>query len=258
MTIVMPTYGAPDVTFDAVKSLRRTVDAKRVRIVVVDDASAPEHQERLKELRGVDLVLAPENGGYSASVNLGLARAGDGDDVVVLNNDVIAHKHWLPRLQEAAYDEDITGIVGPAAALPRRADPVSRLLPQHGRARVVRPPLPVQARRPPAGAGGRRRHRRDRRLHVPAPRPDRRDRRLRRGLRRWATRTWTTACAPGTRGAWCATSRRRSSPISSRPPAAPTWATASASPRSASGAAGAAGSTSARCGPPTAGCGSST
>ena len=52
MTIVMPTYGAPDVTFDAVKSLRRTVDAKRVRIVVVDDASAPEHQERLQGAEG--------------------------------------------------------------------------------------------------------------------------------------------------------------------------------------------------------------
>ena len=43
---------------------------------MVDDASAPEHQERLKELKGVELVLAPENGGYSAAVNLGLERAG--------------------------------------------------------------------------------------------------------------------------------------------------------------------------------------
>ena len=118
VTIVMPTYGAPDITFDAVKALRRTVDAKRVRIVVVDDASAPEHQERLKELRGVELVLAPENGGYSASVNLGLERAGDGDDVVVMNSDVIAGRHWLPRLQEAAYDGDATGIVGPRLLYP--------------------------------------------------------------------------------------------------------------------------------------------
>ncbi len=118
VTIVMPTYGAPDITFDAVKALRRTVDAKSVRIVVVDDASAPEHQERLKELKGVDLVLAPENGGYSASVNLGLERAGAEDDVVVMNNDVMAGRHWLPRLQEAAYDAEITGIVGPRLLYP--------------------------------------------------------------------------------------------------------------------------------------------
>ena len=118
VTVVVPTYGPPDITFEAVGELRRTLDASRTRIVVVDDGSAPEHQERLRALDGAELVLAPENGGYSAAVNLGLEQAGERDDVVVLNSDVMAHKHWLPRLQQAAYDEHDVGVVGPRLLYP--------------------------------------------------------------------------------------------------------------------------------------------
>jgi GT2 family glycosyltransferase len=118
VTIVVPTFGPPDVTFGAVRALRRTTDAARTRIVVVDDASAPEHQERLHALEGAELVLADENAGYAASVNRGIERARPGDDVVVLNNDVIAHGYWLPLLQHAAYESDEVGIAGPRLLYP--------------------------------------------------------------------------------------------------------------------------------------------
>jgi GT2 family glycosyltransferase len=115
--LVVPTYGDPGLVLDAVRSLRRTTDASRTRIVVVDDASAPEHQARLREaLPDAELVLVPENRGYAAAVNAGIERGAAGEDVVVLNSDVIAHSHWLARLQQAAYDEDDVddvGIVGP-------------------------------------------------------------------------------------------------------------------------------------------------
>ncbi len=113
VTIVVPTYGDPALTLEAVRSLRRTVDPQRVRIVVVDDASPPEHQEPLRGMAGVDVVFAPENAGYAASVNRGLDRAGEADDVVVLNSDIVARPHWLEALQRAAYEkESEAGIVG--------------------------------------------------------------------------------------------------------------------------------------------------
>lgn len=113
VTIVMPTYGDPKMTIEAVRHLRRTVDADRARVVVVDDASTSEHQDRLRELSDVELVFAPKNAGYAASVNRGLDRAGSGDDVVILNNDVVARPHWLPALQRAACEkESVSGIVG--------------------------------------------------------------------------------------------------------------------------------------------------
>ncbi len=118
VTVIVPTFGPPDITFEAVRKLRRTTDASRTRIVVVDDGSPPEHQQRLRSLDGVQLVLSPENAGYSASVNRGLEQAGPEDDVVVLNNDVMAHRHWLPQLQHAAYDSHDTGVVGPRLLYP--------------------------------------------------------------------------------------------------------------------------------------------
>ena len=118
VTIVVPTYGPPDVTFRAVRSLLKTTDSARTRIVVVDDASAPEHRERLRALDNIELVLADENAGYAASVNRGIERARSGDDVVVMNNDVIAHRHWLPLLQHAAYASDDVGIAGPRLLYP--------------------------------------------------------------------------------------------------------------------------------------------
>jgi len=113
VVVVVPTYGPPDLTFDTVRGLRKTVDGSRTRIVVVDDGSAPEHRERLQALEGAEVVRSPDNAGYAASVNRGMELAGPGEDVVVLNSDVIPHPHWLPRLQQAAYVSDEIGVVGP-------------------------------------------------------------------------------------------------------------------------------------------------
>jgi glycosyltransferase involved in cell wall biosynthesis len=82
--------------------------------VVVDDGSSPEHQQALRSgLDGhAELVLSDVNEGYAASVNKGLRRAAEGEDVVVLNNDLLAARGWLESLQYAAYRDDGVGIVG--------------------------------------------------------------------------------------------------------------------------------------------------
>ena len=118
VTIVVPTFGAPETTIKAIRHLKRTTDPARVRIVVVDDGSAPGHQARLRTVSGVELDLTEENAGFAASVNRGIRRAGAADDIVLLNNDVIAHRYWLERLQRAAYLADRIGIVGPKLLYP--------------------------------------------------------------------------------------------------------------------------------------------
>ena len=118
VTIVVPTYGPPDMTIEAVGRLRKTLKRVRASIVVVDDGSPPAYRERLKDLQGADVVLAPENAGFAAAVNRGIERAGPGDDVVVLNNDVVAHGPWLEFLQRAAYYDGGAGIVGPKLIYP--------------------------------------------------------------------------------------------------------------------------------------------
>ena len=118
VTIVVPTYGEPTTTLDAVRRLQASVDRERTRIVVIDDGSAPEHQERLSGLDGVQVHLSNQNTGFARSVNRGLAVARPGDDLVVLNNDVIPHRNWLERLQHAAYAGERVGIVGPMLLYP--------------------------------------------------------------------------------------------------------------------------------------------
>ena len=118
VTIVMPTYGDPSTTIDAVRRLRRTVDRRRTRIIVVDDGSEAAHQARLQEIEGAEVVLSSSNEGYAASVNRGLGRSGREDDIVVLNNDVLGHRAWLEALQHAAYAGDDIGVAGPMLLYP--------------------------------------------------------------------------------------------------------------------------------------------
>jgi GT2 family glycosyltransferase len=110
VTVVIPTYGDPTDVFEAVRSVRATTDARRVRVVVVDDASAPEHQARLRELTDAEVIFGDENLGFAGNVNRGLEVA-EGD-VVLLNSDVVAQEAWLECLQYAAHDAAANGVIG--------------------------------------------------------------------------------------------------------------------------------------------------
>ncbi len=113
VTVVIPTYGDPGLVEQAVASVRKTTDRKRVRVIVVDDGSEPRHQDRLRGLRGARVELLAENRGFAGAVNRGLELTAPQDDVVILNSDVVAERGWLERLQYTAYREPRIGIVGP-------------------------------------------------------------------------------------------------------------------------------------------------
>jgi len=118
VTVVIPTYGDPTLTIDAVRSVRRTVDPSRTRIVVADDASPAADCERLvRELDGqAEVIVGEQQAGFATNANRGLRTARG--DVVLLNSDVIAHKGWLERLQYWAYRVQRHGIVGPRLLYP--------------------------------------------------------------------------------------------------------------------------------------------
>jgi GT2 family glycosyltransferase len=119
VAIVIPTYGPTELLEETVRSVVATTRrAKDVRIVVVDDGSESEHQERLRWLEGVELVLGDEQKGFAANVNRGLRALRDGEDAVVLNSDMIAHGGWLERLQYCAYGDPRIGIAGPKLLYP--------------------------------------------------------------------------------------------------------------------------------------------
>jgi len=118
VTAVIPTYGDPTLAIQAVNSLRRTTRRRLLSIVVVDDGSPPEHHDRLRAIRGADVVLLPANRGFAAAANAGIARAPADHDVVVLNSDIVARPAWLERLQFLAYRDERVGMAGPKLLYP--------------------------------------------------------------------------------------------------------------------------------------------
>jgi GT2 family glycosyltransferase len=113
VAIVIPTYGPPGLVEQAVKSIRATTKRARVRIVVTDDGSAPEHRERLRRLQGVELILGEQQRGFAANANRGLRAVRSDEDAVLLNSDIVAHHGWLERLQYGAYRDPDVGVAGP-------------------------------------------------------------------------------------------------------------------------------------------------
>jgi GT2 family glycosyltransferase/glycosyltransferase involved in cell wall biosynthesis len=112
VAIVIPSYRDADAVRALVRSIRDTTSADRVRIIVADDASGPEHLAELHAIEGIEIVEGEHNAGFAANVNRGLRAAGDSLDVVLLNSDVIARRNWLATLQYHSREADYVGIVG--------------------------------------------------------------------------------------------------------------------------------------------------
>jgi GT2 family glycosyltransferase len=113
VTIVVPSYRDSTRIATLVRSIRETTEPTRVRIIVADDASGPEHLSALRKIDGIEVVAGETNIGFAANVNRGLSRADPAVDVVILNSDTVVLPGWLACLQYAAHLSSDIGIVGP-------------------------------------------------------------------------------------------------------------------------------------------------
>jgi GT2 family glycosyltransferase len=112
VTVVIPSYRDAEDVRALVRSIRSTTPAGRVRIIVADDCSGPEHLAELQRIEGIEVVAGDRNAGFAANVNRGLRAAGTEHDVVVLNSDVLARRDWLAALQYSSREAGYIGIVG--------------------------------------------------------------------------------------------------------------------------------------------------
>jgi GT2 family glycosyltransferase len=85
-------------------------------VLVVDNGSSDGTLELLAEYvrahRNFEVIALPENRGYPAACNAGLARAA-GDPIVLLNNDTVATRGWLTALRRHLVASPRLGMVGP-------------------------------------------------------------------------------------------------------------------------------------------------
>jgi len=112
VVVVIPSYRDAALVARLVRSIRRTTHRGDVQIIVSDDCSGPEHLSRLRRIRGITVVESELNTGFAANVNRGLRAADRAFDVVVLNSDMVARRHWLAGLQYSAVATPGVGVVG--------------------------------------------------------------------------------------------------------------------------------------------------
>jgi GT2 family glycosyltransferase len=112
VTIVIPSFRDAPLVATLVAKIRKTTDGDRVRIIVTDDASGAEHVAALRRIEGIEVIAAGHNGGFAVNANRGLRAAGPGDDVVLLNSDVVPLRDWLACLQYATVGDRHVGVVG--------------------------------------------------------------------------------------------------------------------------------------------------
>jgi GT2 family glycosyltransferase len=112
VTIVIPSFRDAVLVTRLVAKIRSTTPADRVRIVVADDASGPEHLAALARIEGVEVIAGETNGGFAVNVNRGLRAADPEHDVVLLNSDVVPLRDWLACLQHAVSGDRPAGIAG--------------------------------------------------------------------------------------------------------------------------------------------------
>jgi N-acetylglucosaminyl-diphospho-decaprenol L-rhamnosyltransferase len=106
--IVIPTSGRYDLTRNCLSHLARQT---RPHTVIVSDNGGGETAERVgRDWPPVRLIQSAERLSFAAACNRG-ANAGDGEVVVLLNNDVYCRPDWLERLVAPLETEPRTGSV---------------------------------------------------------------------------------------------------------------------------------------------------
>jgi len=111
VSIVIPVYGKPLLTFTCLASVLANTDAASCEVIVVDDASPEPMAEALAAVSGVRFERNAENLGFIGSCNRG-AELAHGEFLVVLNNDTIVTPGWLDALLAVFERRADAGLVG--------------------------------------------------------------------------------------------------------------------------------------------------
>ena len=112
VSIVMLSYNTYELTKTCIESIRRFTPPGSYEIIVVDNGSDDASPAWLKRQQDIKLILNEENHGFPAGCNQGMMLADEGNDILLLNSDVIVTPRWLVNLKQALYSAPDVGAVG--------------------------------------------------------------------------------------------------------------------------------------------------
>ena len=110
-SIVILTYNKIEYTRQCIDSIRKYTKQGTYEIVIVDNHSTDGTEKWLKQQKDVRTIFNRENMGFPTGCNQGMTIA-KGDNVLLLNNDVIVTNNWLSNLLQALYSNPEIGAVG--------------------------------------------------------------------------------------------------------------------------------------------------
>ena len=111
VSIVIPVYGKPLLTFTCLKSVQAHTSPDLCEVLVLDDASPENIAQTLNVVNGVRFERNAQNLGFIGTCNRG-AELARGEVLVFLNNDTIVTPGWLDALLMALQEQPAAGMVG--------------------------------------------------------------------------------------------------------------------------------------------------
>lgn len=110
-SIIILTYNQLEYTKLCIQSIRKFTDTDKYEIIIVDNNSTDGTVEWLKSQKDLKIIYNRENKGFPAGCNQGIQIA-NGENILLLNNDVIVTPNWLNNLDRALWSDESIGAVG--------------------------------------------------------------------------------------------------------------------------------------------------
>ncbi|MBZ9686396.1 glycosyltransferase [Clostridium estertheticum] len=113
-SIVILTHNKLKYTKLCIESIREYTDKNNYEIIVVDNHSTDGTVNWLNNQRDIKSIFNEEGLGFPKGCNQGINIA-EGDNILLLNNDVVVTPNWLMNLNKCLYSSEDIGAVGAVA-----------------------------------------------------------------------------------------------------------------------------------------------
>lgn len=111
-SIIILTHNQLAYTKACIESVRTYTQRGTYECIVVDNTSTDGTRPWLQKQSDIYVIANEQNVGFPKGCNQGIQQA-KGDTIVLLNNDVVVTKNWLPNLLRCLYADEKTAAVGP-------------------------------------------------------------------------------------------------------------------------------------------------
>ncbi len=111
-SIIILTYNQLEYTKKCLQSIRKYTEKGTYEIIIIDNHSTDGTKTYLKRQKDIKVLFNNKNAGFPKGCNQGIALAGKGNDILLLNNDTIVTPNYLANLKKALYSHPKVGAVG--------------------------------------------------------------------------------------------------------------------------------------------------